>query len=285
MGQGVGTREEQVSGALHSLSTPAHTSDIMEQVNEEITGKPLDERHVYSILAQNEKAFVLLGQSVFSLVEWEKKRVNQDMPILPFCPMPLPDPPDYENAFFESVLVGKEQLANRITAVKFLHQMLQWAQANTNQQKWFLQSILSAYYLTGLIPYTFSLDGSNPLLICTLPDLSIQELRYYCLQIFTERLVAMPEFWWLLQKEQPERPSALGDEFADIHPDGLDDVLHRLRILAGLGAVQKLKYGRYRLTPIGEKCANLWKKQPELDIETVTDLNSENNLMAFAIWE
>lgn len=281
--QGGGTREEQVSSALYSLSAPAHFSDIAEQVNEEIAGKPLSEQHVYSILAQNGDSFVLLGQGVFSLVEWERMRASQNAPILPFCPMPLPDPPDYEGAFFESILVGKEQLLDGLTAVQLLHNMLQWAQADGEQQRWFRQSILSAYYLVGLIPYVFHFGGDNPVLTCTLPDLSIQELRYYCLQAMTERLTAMPEFWWLLQKEQPARPSALGDEFADIHPDGLDDVLHRLRMLAGLGAVQKMKYGRYRLTPIGAKCANMWGKQPELDIETT--VNVEDDLMAFAIWE
>ncbi len=165
--------------------------------------------------------------------------------------------------------------------------MLQWAQADLEQQKWFLQSILSAYYLVGLIPYGFYFGDSNPVLTCALPDLSIQELRYHCLQTLTERLVAMPEFWWLLQKEQPARPSDLGDEFADIHPDGLDDVLHRLRILAGLGAAQKLKYGRYRLTALGEKCANMWKKQPTLEFTVEENDVSDfvDDLMDFAIWD
>ncbi len=279
------TRKEQISSALYSLAAPSHFSDITEQVNEEITGEELDERRVYGILSQQDEIFIPFGKGVFSLIKWEKARRNQDIPILPYCTTPLPDPPDYENAFLESVLVGKEQLHSGITAVNFLHNMLQWAKADIEQQGWFLQSILSAYYLVGLIPYTFYLDDNDVILTCTLPDLGIQELRQYCLQTLTERLVAMPEFWWLLQKEQTARPSTLGDEFADIHPDGLDDVLHRLRMLTGLGAVQKLKYGRYRLTPIGAKCANMWGKQPELTIESTADLNSGNDFTALAPWE
>ncbi|MCZ7667420.1 MAG: hypothetical protein M5U34_09515 [Chloroflexi bacterium] len=97
----------------------------------------------------------------------------------------------------------------------------------------------------------------------------------------------MPEFWWLLQQQQPARPADLGELFADIHPDGLNDVLQRLRLLTSLGATQKLKYGTYRLTPLGEECANLWKKEPVVEMaveEDAHDTNFEDSFANFAAW-
>lgn len=282
-----GQRRQQLIMALEQLATPAHISDITEQLNGLVEGKELEDAHVYNLLIRDEGTFILLGQGIFSLTAWEQARTKEKKPVLPCCPMPLPDPPDYEDAFFESVLVGQQTLTGELTAVQFLHHMLNWAKAEAEPQNWFLQTLLSAYYLVDLIPYVFYFGGENPVLQCTLPATSIQELRYHCLKSLTERLVAMPEFWWLLQQRQPARPTDLGELFADMHPYGLDDVLQRLRLLASLGAAQKLKYGEYRLTSLGEECANRWKR--EVVMETAVDdgfngPNFEDNFANFITW-
>jgi RNA polymerase sigma factor (sigma-70 family) len=270
-----GERRDQLVAALQLLAAPAHVTDIAEQLNELVEGPQIDDTNVYNLLLRDEEKFILLGQGIFSLVEWEKARATEQFVILPCCPMPLPDPPDYEDAFFESVLVGQQALVRELAAEQFIRYMLNWAKAEPDQQKWFVQNVLSAYYLVDLIPYVFYFGGANPVLTCTLPSGTIQELRYHCLATLTERLATMPEFWWLLQQNQPARPTDLGERFADIHPYGLDDVLQRLRLLASLGATQKSRYGEYRLTPLGEECANQWKKEPM--VETVID--SETNLI------
>lgn len=277
-----GQRREQLVAALESLAAPAHVSDIAEQVNDSIEGQKLDEAHVYNLLMRDEETFILLGQGIFSLVQWERARLQEARPILTCCPLPLPDPPDYEDAFFESVLVGQQTLAQGLTAGQFTRQMLAWAKADTTPQNWFVQSILSAYYLVDLIPYVFYFGGHNPMLPCTLPHGDIQELRYHCLDALTQRLVAMPEFWWLIQQHQPIRPVDLGELFADVHPHGLDDGLQRLRLLAGLGAAQKSKYGAYRLTPLGEVCANQWKN--EVMLETTLEPDSADEFSSLAVW-
>lgn len=284
------TREDQLVGALRALSTPAHYSDITEQLNEALEGEELDEGYVYTLLMKHEESFILLGQGVFSLVEWERGRANEPRPVLPFCPSPLPDPPSQDGAFFESVLTASDVLKGQSPVAQFLHDMLKWAEAPVTQQKWYLQSILSAYYLVGLIPYVFHFGGDNPRLECTLPQLDIHGLRQYCLQELTERLIAMPEFWWAFQRYQPIRPSALGERFVDIHPLDLDDTSNRLNILTSLGASQKLPYGRYRLTPLGEQLADYWKRRPTLSngVEVTQDqsisFEDDLELIDLAIW-
>jgi RNA polymerase sigma factor (sigma-70 family) len=284
-GSKTGQRREQLVTALNSLAAPAHVTDIADQLNEMVDGKELENSHVYNLLLQDETAFILLGQGIFSLVEWEQSRTKEPQPILSCCPMPLPDPPDYEDAFFESVLIGQRALVDSLTARQFVRHMLNWAKTETDQQKWFMQSILSAYYLVDLIPYTFYFGEDNAVLSCTLPAGTIQELRYHCLESLTKRLIVMPEFWWLLQRQQPVRPVDLSELFADIHPTGLDDVLQRLRLLTSLGAVQKLKYGNYRLTLVGEECANQWKKEALIDPPTIVeDVTFVDSFASFIDW-
>ena len=279
-----GKRQEQLVAALEQLAVPAHVSEIAEQLNSVVEGKELEDPHIYSLLVRDEETFILLGQGIFSLVKWERNREKEPFPILPCCPMPLPDPPDYEDAFFESVLVGQAALAQGLTADQFLRQMFKWAEEEPEIPNWFAQTVLSAYYLVDLIPYTFYFGGDNPILRCTLPASSIQELRYHCLSSLTKRLAAMPEFWWLFQQNQPARPADLGEQFTDIHPFGLDDVLQRLRLLASLGAAQKFKYGEYRLTPLGEACANRWKREVVVETTVASEPTLLHNFADFIEW-
>ncbi len=278
-----GQRREQLVAALQLLAVPAHVTDIAEQLNGMVADQELDDAHIYNLLIRDEEAFILLGQGVFSLVAWEQTRAKEPHLVLTCCPMPLPDPPDYEDAFFESVLVGQQALAQGLTAGQFVRFMLDWAKVEPDQQRWYMQAILSAYYLVDLIPYVFYFGGESPVLSCMLPPGNIQDLRYHCLEALTGRLVAMPEFWWLLQQRQPARPADLGERFADIHPYGLDDVLQRLRLLASLGAAQKLKYGAYRLTSLGEECATRWKKEVLVKIE-VQNFDFEDSFGNFTAW-
>jgi len=282
------TRQDQLVAALRTLSAPAHCSDITEQFNDTLEQEVLDERYVYTLLMKHEQTFLLLGQGVFSLLEWERGRTAQTEPSLPFCPSPLPDPPGQSDAFFESVMIAREILRRQPTASQFFQEMFRWAGVAETQPKWFQQSVLSAYYLVGLIPYTFCFDGSNPRLECTLPEMGLHELRRYCLQKLTERLMAMPEFWWTFKRYQPARASALGEQFTEIHPLGLDDAINRLSILTSLGASHKLTYGQYRLTLLGEELADHWKRRPDFahGAETVQEPQPEDDLepIDLAIW-
>ena len=282
------TRKDQLRAALRSCAAPAHYANITEQLNDTLERDELEERYVYTLLMKHEQTFILLGQGVFSLLEWERDRAAQTEPVLPLCPSLLPDPSDQNDAFFESVLVARDILKNQPATDQFLKEVFNWAGARETQPKWFQQSVLSAYYLLGLIPYTFCFDGRNPRLECTLPEMGLHELRRYCLHKLTERLVAMPEFWWTFQRYQPARRSALGVQFAEIHPLGLDDAINRLSILTSLGASQRLSYGQYRLTLLGEELADQWKRRPTFahDAETLQEPRTEDDLepIDLAIW-
>jgi RNA polymerase sigma factor (sigma-70 family) len=282
------TRQDQLVNALRVLLTPAHCSEITEQLNDALEEEELDEKYVYGLLTKYEETFLLLGQGVFSLVEWERNRVAQAKPVLPFCPSALPDPPDQRDMFFESVLIARDVLRHRPTANHFLRRMFKWSGTSEVQPKWLQQNVLSAYYLVDLIPYTFCFDGSNPRLECTLPEMGLHELRRYCLQRLTERLMAMPEFWWTFQRYQPVRPSVLGEQFTEVHPLGLDDATNRLSILTSLGASQRLTYGQYRLTLLGEELADQWKQRPIFahGAEIAQELQPEDDLepIDLAIW-
>ncbi len=270
-----GTRAEQLAEALLNLGAPAHYTRLIEAVNELLPARhALEEATGYNILVTNERTFLLLGEGIFSLIEWEKERARAPQPQLPYCPLALPDPPDFEDALFESIFVGHEYLAQQPAAADFLAYMLRWAGVDPTTKPWLRQGILSAYYLLGLIPYTFLYGGDNPRLRSTLPDGDVQTLRRYGLEALTARLVAMPEFWWVLRCAGPARPVDVGEQLAELHPHGLDDARQRLYLLHSLGAVVRLPNGAYRLTPLGEACVAEWGRSPDDEADAILEIEA-----------
>ena len=254
-----GGRAGQLRAALLMLGGPAHFTHIIEAAN---TAAPsvaaLEETTGYNTLIAGERLFLLLGEGVFSLVEWEQARAAQPQPRLPCCPLPPPDPPDLADGLFESLFVGRHFLATQPTATEFVAHLLRWAGADPLPKTWLRQGILATYYLLGLIPYVCIAGGDNPRLRSTLPDESVHALRRHCLRTVTERLADMPQFWMVLQRAQAARPIDMGELFAEFRPDGPDDSLQRLAILRSLGAVERLANGRYRLTALGRVCIAEW---------------------------
>jgi hypothetical protein len=167
--------------------------------------------------------------------------------------------------------------------------MLKWIGGETSPSNWLKQSILNAYYLVGLIPYTFHFEGNDPVLSSTLPSLELPELRRYCLQKLTERLLVMPEFWWTIRQYQPGTISNFAEHFVEIHPLELDDVGNRLRLLTGLGAMKRLPYNRYQLTSFGASLAGEWARQPdfrelESDIGKEAETEEQFNILSLGLW-
>jgi hypothetical protein len=263
--KGVSSRRMPLEDALQILGVPAHYTDITEQLNDMI-GEELDDGYVYTLLNKYENTFILLGEGFFSRVEWEFTREKEKSPQLPYCPAPLPDLPAQTDTLFESILVARGRLKRPLRTSKFLVEMLEWAHSAPEQSNWYRQSILNSYYLAGLIPYTFHFNGADPLLKNVYPDSNdLQFLRRYSLTQLTERLAAMPQFWWTLRRYQPGRITDFAAPFIEIHPLGLDDVANRLKLLAGLGAVKRLSYGKYQLSSFGEDLAIQLMQQPAFD--------------------
>lgn len=65
---------------------------------------------------------------------------------------------------------------------------------------------------------------------------------------------------------------------------------NRLNILTSLGAAQKLAYGRYRLTPLGEQMADQWRRRPAVSHspeeaqDQSTPSEDDLELLDLAIW-
>ena len=273
---GQGARKFQVEDALLALQSPAHYSDISEQLNDILGNETLDESYVYNILNSYNDLFILLGEGVFSLTRWEKERGQEKTPTLPFCPLPLPDQAGQTDTFLESILVANTYLKQNPPTSDFLTYMLQWTGEESSASNWFKQSVLNAYYLVGLIPYTFHFKGKEAALRSDLPALGLPEIRHYCLQSLTERLAAMPIFWWIVQRYEPGGVSDFARYFVESHPLELDDVANRLKLLTGLGAMQRLPYGRYQLTSLGRSCAGRWVRQPDFSDEEFVSMAQDS---------
>ena len=281
-----GGRRGQLRAALLAGGGPAHFSRLIAAANEVAPARlALDPVTGYNILVQNEDTFLLLGEGVFSLVEWEQARAAEPQPRLPFCPRPLPDPPGFEDALFESIFVARDYLADEPTAAHLVAHLLRWAGADPAVKVWQRQGILSAYYLLDLIPYVSIAGGHNPRLRSTLPAGGVADLRRHCLATLTARLAEMPTFWWLLQQSGLARPAELAQQMAAYRPDDLDDSLHRLYILSGLGAVARQPNGRYRLTPFGQTCAAVWARSPEAEADALIEpAAGTDDLSAWGLW-
>ena len=274
-GRTYSTREEQLVEALQVLQEPAHYSDIAEQLNDMLDHEELDEKYIYSRLFYYEESFILLGEGVFSLMSWERKRAEQSTPVLPFCPTTPLAQLDRDYVFMESVLVAREMLKHELTASEFLEGILVWAGIEQQQSAWLLQSMLSAYYLVGVIPYLFYLDAKGNIVVSTVPDMDLQDLRRYCLRTMTKRLMAMPEFWWLIKRYEPVRACDITEYVVDVHPLGLNDTSNRLELLTNIGALQKSRYARFQLTNLGQELASRFGEAPHIFGEEVKMTSQE----------
>lgn len=284
--QDSGVRQQQLEPILQTLGAPAHCTDIAEQFIDTYN-EDLADSYIYNLLYSKPESFILLGEGVFSLVAWEAARAKEATPILPFCGEPLPDRHGLNDTFLESLIVAQNHLAHNPTTSDFLASMFDWAKIKVEVPAHQQQAILNAYYLVGLIPYTFHYNGHNPTLVSTMPSLELAEMRHYCLQTLTGRLLAMPEFWGVLQTYQPGNITELANQFVDLHPLGLDDVANRLKLLTNLGVCQRVAYGnRYRLTPFGQHLADAWAVQSpaaELPAEEATE-ETELWIHEVALW-
>jgi RNA polymerase primary sigma factor len=256
-------RREQLERILRDFQQPAHYADIAQEIGEQSPDVSVSPNYIYSLLAQCNDTFILLGEGVFSLVSWERARRQDDEPVVPYCGAPLLDATGKAYSFFESVMVARQWLDKGLPADTFLDRIASWAGFENDVAEWLQQSYLTAYYIVGLIPYAFLPDEPNQMLRCTLLGDDIRDARLHCLQTMNRRLVAMPAFWWLLRLHQPTRVTQLGERLSEVHPAGLDDVSQRLTILVSLGAVVE-ESGQYRLTQLGDDCAETWAVRPDV---------------------
>ena len=167
-------------------------------------------------------------------------------PKLSTCPPLIPDRKGKKFTFLESVLIAQEKLEKRLTVNEFLTEMLLWAGRHGGKSERYLQNILNAYYLVGLIPYTQLAKVHDHQLFSTFVVMdNFQEIRLFCLTCMTERLDKMPQLWsiapFLDSFDTKKLHLSLGVSF--------EDAKRRIRLLRNLGALQKVDAG-YNLSPL-----------------------------------
>ena len=251
------SQKRLLARALESFGRPAHVTDIVQRAIELSPKSSVPNSGRSLLILLNTDELITLGEGVISLVAWESARAEETRPVLPICPRPWVDLAAFRAHFFESVFTGREQLADEPAAIEFVARMLAWWGVDTGARLWVHQSIMTAYYLTGLAPYAF-LNNEAARLRCDLPSLSIPDTRLHCLRTLTVRLAAMAQFWTVMWVKGAARPKELAEVFAPLHPYGLNDVEQRLYFLTALGAAERLSTGQYHLTPLGKQCATEW---------------------------
>ena len=254
------TQRDLLLRALSTIGRPAYVGEIVARSVELSRGTRVPEQAaaILLLLQADETAVISLGEGVFSLTEWEAVRAREARLVLPICPRPWVDVATFHDRLLESVLVARARLAGEPTVAEFLADMLAWWGVDTAARLWVRQSVLSAYYLLGVVPFTFAGDSTTRLQAETSPP-GAAELREYCQRALNERLVAMPTFLALLQQTSPARPKELAETFAPRHPYGLNDVAARLHLLTGLGVTERLPGGTYRPVGTGRAAAKVGK--------------------------
>lgn len=172
--------------------------------------------------------------------------------VLNTCPPPIPERKGQRHTFLESVLQAHNTLVSSptITAHQFLDAMLVWAGRDPQKSKRYLQNVLNAYYLIGVIPH-FNLPQDEYCQIASCLDAAtdLHKLRLYCLDAFFARLARTGIFWNLAVSIEPFSTSEL---YAGLKPINFsfDDVARRIRLLTNLGAFSKQGVS-YRVSPLG----------------------------------
>lgn len=177
---------------------------------------------------------------------------DDKQPILTTCPPLIPDRLGKKSTFLESVLVAQDKLKKRLTVAEFLEEMLFWAGRQGSKSDRYLQNVLHAYYLVGLIPYTELAQSRAQQLLSTFTEArDLQGVRYFCLDCMTQRLDKMPQFWSVALSlrafDTSRLSSSLGVSF--------EDAKRRIRLLRNLGALQKVGF-EHGLSPLGDVYAS-----------------------------
>lgn len=173
---------------------------------------------------------------------------------LKVCPAPLPARAGERDTFFDSVLTAHEYLEQPKTIAEFLFHMLQWARRSDGKSTRYLQNVLDAYYMIGLIPRISLPNEFSRRIISELPKSKAPiSLRRHCLNCMTSRLAKMSEFWRALMYHSPVTTRELRKELA-CQALSLDDVKRRLRIMRNLGAVKR-RGNAHVLTQLGYELA------------------------------
>lgn len=245
------SRAAVLEEALADLGQPSHYQTIHAEAIRRIPEQDqFSAVQAYSAMFYSDR-FRLLGNGVFGLATWAIHGVSaSDWPILQHCPMPLLPAQTYPNAFFDSVIFGRDLLVRLPqTAAGFWRHMQTWSQRNGATAS-NAQDAFDAWYAAGLIERVDFAWDRHSLLTLTLPaEASLDEVREHCLNMLCQRVLKMPELLWLLSRVPRSTIPFIKKALFTNKKAGFD-VPTRLMLLASFGAVQKVA-DEWRLTEIG----------------------------------
>jgi hypothetical protein len=280
-----GSRGALLREVLEEFEQPTHYTLVhkkaMERVPDELQ---FPKERAYSTMFYSDQ-FRLYGEGVFGLASWDITQVSAlGEEVFQHCPTPILPSNAHPNAFFDSVMLGRELLSKQpLTAEKFWLEMQAWAQKNgaTVQDA---QDAFDAWYTVGLVERIDFVWQKYASLTLTLPtDAKLGEVREYCLNMLCQRVLKMPEL--LLTLIRVARPTTsliqkilFGSEKAGF------DVPTRLTMLSSFGAVQQMG-DEWRLTDIGRAALEANPPQELPDFSEVEMVEEDDDIEAQIEWE
>jgi len=261
------TRRALLQEILAEIGRPTHYSILHEKAKARLPeGDDFSKAAVYSTMAYSD-TFKSHGDGFFGLAEWSHTSITDSgAGILRYCPMPLLPKKPFPNAFFDSVVLGRNLLAEQsLTVMEFWHQMQTWARRTNNTTAADAQEAFDAWYAVGLVERVQFRRHSNKPLTLTLPtDLPLEETRAHCVNVLCQRVQLMPELLWSLARLAHPTASSISTLLFGNEKDGFD-LPRRMTILTSLGAVHEVG-AEWRLTRTGHAAleANPPRELPDL---------------------
>ena len=269
------TRRALLQELLAEIGRPTHYSVLHKKANARLPqDDDFSKAAVYSTMAYSD-VFKSHGGGVFGLALWSHATISESrLATFRYCPMPLLPKKAHPNAFFDSVVLGRDLLSEQsLDTRQFWRQMKVWARRTDNTSATDAQEAFDAWYAVGLIQHIQFRRHSNKPLTLTLPtDVSLQETRAHCLDSLCQRVQHMPELLWsLAHLAHPAMPSIKTLLFGD-EKDGFD-VPRRLTMLASLGAVHEVG-AEWRLTRTGHAALDATPPQELPDLTPLESLGA-----------
>ncbi|MBI5668043.1 MAG: sigma-70 family RNA polymerase sigma factor [Chloroflexi bacterium] len=282
-----GSIESLLREVLEEFGQPTRYSQIHARAMERVAdGFQFSKQRTYSTLFYRSDIFRPFGNAVFGLASWTAHTTNSGgETVFHHCPVPLLPSTGYTNAFFESVMVGRDLLKKKnLSAREFWSEMRAWAKRNEGSSGQDAQNALDAWYAAGLFDRVeFNSDGKSPLKMTIGADAKLSEVRQHCLHNLCRRILKMPEL--LLTLDRVARPTVsviqkvlFGGERAGF------DVPLRLAILAAFGAVQA-DGEEWQLTDLGRGLLKDHPPQELPDFGEIEAFKEKDELKSELEWE
>lgn len=174
-------------------------------------------------------------------------RDSHGNPVFDRPPVPLLPKDDHPRAFFDSIVHLAQLIREKPQrSARQLYQiMCDWADTTALEGE---QAVFDAFYMVGAVDQVNYLRrAAYPVGLILPPDLSLRELRNYCLEKFCHRVRLNPEL--LLAVSQ--QPYASVNDLAKMLKEPEFSIALRLKLLASFEAVQENAHRGWQLTPVG----------------------------------